>query len=409
MSTVDWPRPKKFRPVGIVARLSIALSVISLMSLSRAQAQQTVLPSEVVVQGSVRHEITSKLNGISYRLSVFLPRGYESGNDRYPVLYVIPGETFGSFFAQLTRYLGQGDIPKLIVVGIDFTDNDSYTLDLPTAGVDPHWSVPENRGAANFLSFLLGQVKPFIDTKYRTSPQDNGIFGHSLGGFFALYAFLHGQSSFQHVYASSPSTVWQNNRLLSDIKEIVAQGKGLSGRVFVDQGSLEEFDGRLEAIDQAVTSAHLPQLRWNMRVASNQSHRTVAFADGIDALYSIYGPEMREVSEEELSALTGTYCTEKNNHKFSLEAKERRLFLIGSPDSDDDPQSRTVLLTSEPNVWFIRYLDYKMTVMLTGEKTYRVTFHLQPTPGPNGNVLTSEVSASLCNSTAGLSSAAASR
>jgi predicted alpha/beta superfamily hydrolase len=113
-------------------------------------------------------------NPVGYKLTVFLPKRYETETIN-PVLYVIRGETFGPYFAERTRCLAAGDIPELIVVGIDFTNDASYSLDLPTAGKDPHRNVPSNRGAANFLKIVLGKIKPLVDQHYRIVVADNGI------------------------------------------------------------------------------------------------------------------------------------------------------------------------------------------------------------------------------------------
>ena len=380
--------------MSIVNRRYLMRLIASLfLAISAAAAQSAApLPSDVAIPRSARHQIVSNANHLTYKLTAFLPKGYETGTDKYPVLYVISGETFGPYFAEMTRFLAAGDIPKLIVVGIDFTDDDSYSLDLPTAGNDPHWNVPNNRGAANFLTIVLGEIKPFVDQHYRTVASDNGIAGHSMAGFFALYAFLHAPDVFQHVYAASPSMVWQDNVLLRDAQALIASSKDLKAHVFTDQGGLEGDDGRLQALDTAMTSAHLPSLRWVMRVAPGQSHQTVAFVDGIDALYSIYGPELRHPEDSELAQLAGTYCA-SDKSRFSLQVQDHHLFLLGF---QAEPNNRTELLTIAPGEWFIRYLKYQMIATSDGKARSRLALHLQPTPGPNGNIYTPTVSAELC-------------
>jgi len=116
----------------------------------------------------------------------------------------------------------------------------------------------------------------------------------------------------------------------------------------------------------------------------------------MDALYSIYGPQERAVPDEELASLAGTYCTDQK-HKFSLEAKDHHLFMVGSPDTDDDPQSLTMLLSSSANEWFIRYLNYTMSTTQNSDRAYHITFRLQPTPGPNGGITAREIIAALCS------------
>ena len=102
-----------------------------------------------------------------YKLMVLLPKGYETGADKYPVLYIISGKTFGPYFADMTRVLAAGDIPKLIVARIHFTDGGSYSLDLPTTGNDPQRKISNNRVAATFLEIGGREIKPFVDQHYR--------------------------------------------------------------------------------------------------------------------------------------------------------------------------------------------------------------------------------------------------
>jgi hypothetical protein len=83
----------------------LTTSLFSASCISAAAQATAVLPAEVAIPRSVRHQITSKMNGLKYKLSVFLPRGYETGTDRYPILYVASGVTFGPDFAEMTRFL----------------------------------------------------------------------------------------------------------------------------------------------------------------------------------------------------------------------------------------------------------------------------------------------------------------
>jgi predicted alpha/beta superfamily hydrolase len=46
-------------------------------------------------------------------------------------------------------------------------------------------------GAANFLQFVAKELMPFVNTTYRTIPEDSAICGSSFGGLFALYVLFH--------------------------------------------------------------------------------------------------------------------------------------------------------------------------------------------------------------------------
>ncbi len=292
----------------------------------------------------------------------------------------IPGDGFGIYISQVVGFLSSGDIPKLIVVGIDFPDDDSYSMDLPTAGSSKFWNVPPDRGAANFLSVVRDEIKPYIDANFPTNPGDTGIGGHSLGGFFALYAMLHAPQTFSHIFASSPSLVWQDFVLLHDEAELAGRAHDLPVRAFVDQGDQEGDDGRLKTFDQAIRSRHYPSLRWESRRTLGQTHQTIALADGIDALYYIYGPEIRHPSDSELDSLAGEW-EGSDGHRFRLKRQDGRLYAVNFRDDDE---GAIELLSTEPDNWFIRYLGHRIVVTRTPGAPPTMVIHLEDTPGPNG-------------------------
>lgn len=58
-----------------------------------------------------------------------------------------------------------------------------------------------------YLDFLLNNVKPYIDLKFRTKPQREHTFigGSSLGGLFSFYAGIKNQEVFGRTLVFSPS------------------------------------------------------------------------------------------------------------------------------------------------------------------------------------------------------------
>jgi predicted alpha/beta superfamily hydrolase len=335
----------------------------------------------VTIANSYKRTLTSKTNRVTYSLSVYLPRGYNpEKKDRFPVLYVIPDNPFGPVIAQLTRALSVGDIPRLIVVGVDFTTDNDYYMDLAAAGHDSHWDVPEDRGAANFLRILLQEIKPYIDANFPTDPSDTGIAGHSLAGYFALYSLLHAPQSFQHVYASSPSIVWQDFQLVRDEVALARVTSDIPARVYMDVGELEQQEIKYEELSRNIQSRNYPSMRWQFHRALGQTHQTLTYVDGIDALYGIYGPELRRPSTTELTSLAGTYQM-GNGETFRLQPEDGRLYAIGF--RSDTPNQRIEWLTTKENEWFIRYLWYRIVVR-NGQDGVTLSIYPHGTPGPNG-------------------------
>lgn len=132
--------------------------------------------------------IKSRILGESRPYRVYLPRGYNQHlNRRYPVLYLHDGQNifdsgaFGSWNAApvLDRLTGRGQIREVIVVAVDSTPN-RFNDYVPS----------EDGGRADkYVSFLVHELKPFIDRHYRTltGSEHTAALGSSLGGVVSMY------------------------------------------------------------------------------------------------------------------------------------------------------------------------------------------------------------------------------
>jgi len=117
-------------------------------------------------------------------LYVNLPSDYENSNESYPVLFQLYGHFKESYYLPAVRTMSQmqslGEAPGVIVVGIK-NQQFRYRDLLP---VDHNQTKSE---IDNFLKFFEEELIPFINKNYRTQ-NINTLFGHSLAGYFSLYA-----------------------------------------------------------------------------------------------------------------------------------------------------------------------------------------------------------------------------
>lgn len=122
-------------------------------------------------------------------------------------------------------------IQPLIIIGIHNTANrmDEYTP-VPARG----------RGgrADEYGRWIIEDLKPFVDTHYRTLPQREftGVGGSSLGGLFALHMGFTRPDIFGRVAAMSPSAWWANGFIL---REAGALNGRLPLRIWLDMGRRE--------------------------------------------------------------------------------------------------------------------------------------------------------------------------
>lgn len=138
-------------------------------------------------------------------VDVWCPAGYHQSPDRhYPVLYMQDGQNL--FEPTLSAYTGidwgvdeainqlmaTGQIEGAIVVGV-WNIPARWQEYRPPKALPPISLLAKRDGRAysdNYVSFLVEEVKPFIDVHYRTRPEQAHTFimGSSMGGLISLYA-----------------------------------------------------------------------------------------------------------------------------------------------------------------------------------------------------------------------------
>jgi len=146
---------------------------------------------------------------------VYLPPSYQTGDRRYPVLYLQDGQTlFGGWDVQaLADSLARGGT-ELILVAVDHAG---------TARLDEYTVSPdrEQRGGAGarYLDDLVRAVKPAIDARYRTltSARHTGIAGTDLGGLISVEAGLRYPDVFGFVGALSPEVAWNDSSVVREV------------------------------------------------------------------------------------------------------------------------------------------------------------------------------------------------
>jgi pimeloyl-ACP methyl ester carboxylesterase len=127
--------------------------------------------------------------------TVHTPDSYASQTARYPVLYVLDGESSHGYSVAVADFLAENAlVPEMIVVAVDA--GETRMTDFMPAG-DP------SKGAAAFLGFLTEELVPYIDGHYRTAPV-RILAGHSLGGLFVTHAFAAKPGAFRGYVAMSP-------------------------------------------------------------------------------------------------------------------------------------------------------------------------------------------------------------
>ena len=178
-----------------------------------------------------------------------LPVSYHDSDNRYPVLYMHDGQNvfedegaIKGISLGLKDYLNQNKL-ELIVVAIDLNPEgeeriNEYCPWVTGAIAEKVIGHPSSSGGKGeqYLDFIVNELKPLIDSKYRTLENQTSMAGISLGGLISTYAACRYPHIFKRIVAISPG-YYRNQEEL----EIFVRNSDLSGveKFYMDFGTNE--------------------------------------------------------------------------------------------------------------------------------------------------------------------------
>jgi predicted alpha/beta superfamily hydrolase len=190
-------------------------------------------------------QLTPKAGGAPYVIQLATPAG-QAPAAGYPVIYVLDAaQSFG--IASDILHLQELFFGPVVLVGVRYDDPfevDRRGFDL-TPTPDPSWaarSPPGDSGGADaFLAFLQNELKPEIAKRVRIDSAHQALFGHSLGGLFALHVLFTRPGAFDTYVAASPSLQYGGHQILKRLPDLLEKGiAGTSRRVLITKGELEK-------------------------------------------------------------------------------------------------------------------------------------------------------------------------
>lgn len=185
------------------------------------------------------------------RVMVRLPESYGRSTQTYPVIYLLDGEAHADLTAETVAFLARtSQMPEAIVVGIpNDTLTRSHNLTPPSSVADEMKDA--EGGASEFLSFIVDEVAPWIEQRYRTETF-RILIGHSYGGLFAMHTLLTRPEAFNAYLALDPSLWFDRQSFVTSVP--AALRKLPPGRFrylytagIVPNQALKTFDANLAA------------------------------------------------------------------------------------------------------------------------------------------------------------------
>lgn len=198
--------------------------------------------------------IQSTYTHTQYDINIFVPE-IEVPEDGFPVIYILDGRSYYYIVRDVVRLQllnsAKTGIKPAIVVGICHRKEEmrqkrfiDFTAPAQELTVPKHAKgrLPEEYGGAvEFLNFIEKELKPIIEEKLPINKHKQTLFGHSLGGYFALWCLFTQRDTFRNYIAISPSIWWNGKELVAMCKTFLEEKRDTYQPAFIAVGEQEGF------------------------------------------------------------------------------------------------------------------------------------------------------------------------
>lgn len=228
----------------------------------------------------------------SFCVFVKLPENYNTKKrKRFKTVYILDGNAYVDVIADEIKKQKK----DLILVGIGYKNaylmdslrNRDYTF--PEAM--PEDSFKTSGGAKKFLSFITSELIPYIDRTYKTDASNRTLMGHSLGGFFTLFAMeqlcISNNSPFTQYVAASPSVQYGNNYLSRELQNVEPKAGSQTLIVTVGENEMKEephFKESYQSFVKSIAAKGDKDLTIITELFPNYSHMDTAIPTFIKGL-----------------------------------------------------------------------------------------------------------------------------
>ena len=268
-----------------------AASLFIAMSLAPVAAAEEYVPEPEILFGGEQFYLHSKVLGDDRQINVWYPAGYGDGRPLAGVIYLLDGGDTQDF----PHIAGLGQLGALswtfkpfLVVGIE-TQERQYELTPPPTDERFISAFPESGGAPEFRQFILNEVKPFIEGRYRTGRRDI-LMGESLAGLFVIDTLLEAPESFDDYIAISPSLWWDGTNFTGAARGKLDDHPDGERRLYLalaDEGGMMEIG--VDILRAALSDVGQDVIDFSFHdFSATHNHATIYHTAALDAFRTLY-------------------------------------------------------------------------------------------------------------------------
>lgn len=226
---------------------------------------------EFVFADTIQSEFFDK----SQVIHIYLPPDYYHSNDNYPLQVVLGGHTRTRLYYSMNEYLSRPyqiedlnhlhTIPESIVVGLSHTSHKYYD---------------------SFSKFVINEVIPHVESKYRKTHYKS-LVGHSSDGGFVLYNLLKKESPFHSYFCTAPTKSNYFVNQLNDEK-IVSELQKSNRKLFLGASQSDYFYDENIKLIEVFNKMDKGTFTFKSTVKNTDTHHSIFPVLIADALFFFY-------------------------------------------------------------------------------------------------------------------------
>lgn len=275
---------------------------------------------------SIGEKVTffSKTLNEDRRLWVYVPDQtsfQKNAEKRYPVLYLLDGESQFYSTVGLVQQLSQANLnsilPEMIIVGIE---NTNRYRDL----------TPKVNTTTPFITFLEKELFQYIDEKYRTAPYKL-LVGHSLGGLLAVDILTNKPEMFNAYIAIDPSMWYADEQFLNQTLSRLPNQKITDRKLFVGIANSLPPNVTFKNVskDKSSETRHIRSIlklgdffskqpnkgiQYKQNFYENENHNSAPLLTQYDGLRFVFDFYQSDLSEKDFQDSTALIVTKLRSH-----------------------------------------------------------------------------------------------
>jgi len=302
----------KSRTITII----LALLMISPFCFGQIAKNNIVLGQTISIESKILDETRD--------IWVCTPDGYKLGNENFPVLYVLDGETNFFIASAVANFLAQNQkIPRMIVVGIPNVARNRDFSPIPSK------QLQNSGGAKNFVNFLEEELMVYINSVYRTYDL-NILFGHSLCGMFSVYTLFSNPELFDAHISASPYLMYEDDYVIKKVNEVLSDKSNFINQLFVSIGNEPAYFNSLDQL-KSLLADNKSDLNWTFKKYEDEDHGSIPFrtiSDGLEFIFSDW-QLTNDIVMKGVDAIKDHFLNQSQKYGYTSKITEGALNTIG--------------------------------------------------------------------------------